>query len=174
MASVLNWLWELEESYSTHESIKWAAANPDIPVFAVCSYLIVVFYIPAYIKTPFKLRNVWALWNLLLSAFSIRGAMVTVPHLITTLQTQGFHFTLCEEPESWYLNGKPGFWYVQTRLPVLLPLCRSGMLRCTLRCTLHLPVTCVLCCACAVRQPCARRARAVQSSAVSPLGLSLF
>ena len=97
-----------ENTFDTHAAIEWARNHADVPVFAISIYLIIVFYVPSYMGKPFQLRNLWSAWNLILSCFSILGAMRTVPHLYRALMKEGFTFTVCAEPESWYLKGVTG------------------------------------------------------------------
>ena len=82
-----------------------------------------VFYVPKYITKGIQLRNLWSLWNLALSAFSILGASRTVPHLVNALRTEGFVHTVCTPPETWYLRGATGFWvtlFIFSKIPELL------------------------------------------------------
>lgn len=125
-SGVLNFharLLEWERSYDTHESIIWAQKHADLPIFAIAVYLIVVFYVPDRITKPWRLRNVWSLWNLALSIFSMLGVSRTVPHLIEQFLEHGFNHTICSPPESWYLKGVPGAWvsmFIFSKVPELL------------------------------------------------------
>jgi hypothetical protein len=56
------------------------------------------------ITTGYPLREAWAVWNVLLSVFSIIGATRTVPVLLHKLTTEGLFYTACTDPEEWYLN----------------------------------------------------------------------
>merc|ERR1711871_1253430 len=116
-------LYDLENSFDTAASIQWAQDHSDIPIFAVTAYFIVVFYVPNHLQTPFKLRYTWAVWNLLLAVFSIRGAWITVPHLINTIRAEGVRYTLCTPSQDWYLSGKVGFWvsmFIFSKIPELI------------------------------------------------------
>lgn len=116
-------LLSMERTFDTHAAILWAQDNVDVPIFAVAAYLVTVFYVPKYISTGIKLRGVWSLWNLLLSAFSILGASRTVPHLVAAVRNEGVAYTLCKEPETWYLRGETGFWvtmFIFSKIPELL------------------------------------------------------
>jgi hypothetical protein len=90
-----------------------------------------VFYVPGLLPEKFGptwmfvLRKLWALWNLLLSVFSIIGVTRTVPYLLTTVQNHGFVYTLCENPINWWGKaGNPcGVWivlFIFSKFPELL------------------------------------------------------
>lgn len=105
------------------EAILWARDNIDVPIFAVAAYLVAVFYLPKHIGEGIKLRNLWSLWNLALSGFSILGASRTVPHLAAALRSEGWAYTVCQPPEQWYLRGETGFWvsmFIFSKIPELL------------------------------------------------------
>lgn len=114
-----------EDNFDTHGTIEWAREHADVPVFAISVYLLIVFYVPDILKDrePFQLRRVWSIWNLILSIFSIIGASRTLPHLVYSIYTKGFVFTVCQEPESWYLRGRTGCWctlFILSKVPELL------------------------------------------------------
>lgn len=126
-----------------HHTIAWMTSHSWVP------FLFVVFYAwlnvcgPVLVKiahelspppTPLtqptastqstqpSIRTIWSWWNLTLSIFSMCGASVTVPHLVHTLTTQGFHTTLCRPSEEWYMTGNCGWWmllFVLSKIPEL-------------------------------------------------------
>lgn len=61
-------------------------------------------------RQPFDLKWPLAYWNLLLSLFSIMGALRVVPHLAYLLATQGPAVVACGAPEPLYGNAAVGFW----------------------------------------------------------------
>merc|ERR1719253_270595 len=100
--------------------INFTQNHAEIPVFAVVLYLGVIFYVPRYLKNPLPLRKVFGAWNVLLATFSILGATRCVPMLFKTLQEKGFHYTVCTDPQEWYLDGPSGFWtflFIYSKLP---------------------------------------------------------
>merc|ERR1740138_810064 len=114
-----------EETFDTHGAIEWAREHADVPIFAICVYLAIIFYVPDLMKDrePFNLRQVWSFWNLLLSVFSILGASRTLPHLALHLYKHGFIYTVCQEPESWYLRDSCGLWvtlFIFSKVPELM------------------------------------------------------
>ena len=122
-SSLLARLNHWEDNYDNHESIIWAKNHADIPVFAIALYLGFIFYVPGLLKKPWRLRTTWAYWNLLLSVFSIIGASRCVPHLFHVLQTKGFEYSVCAEPESYYLHGRAGTWvsmFIFSKIPELM------------------------------------------------------
>ena len=74
-------LFPLEDTFDTQAAIAWAQVHGDVPIFAITIYLGIIFTVPDLLKDHkgFQLRSIWAVWNLLLSAFSIAGASRTLP-----------------------------------------------------------------------------------------------
>ena len=101
-------------------------SHAEIPVFAVTLYLTLVFYVPSWManKQPLKLQWFFAIWNFLLTIFSIYGAARTVPSLIGFLHHNGFRFTVCQNPEvDFYFDGAVGCWtglFILSKIPELL------------------------------------------------------
>ena len=87
-----------------------------------------MFYLPDFVpKDGFKLRNVWALWNLVLAGFSLLGVVRTVPYLLWHLNEYGFNFTTCEDSQLWFLRhdetNPTGFWvtlFIYSKIPELV------------------------------------------------------
>jgi len=120
----LNQYLEYERTFQGQEWIDWCADHTEIPVFAISIYLIVVFWVPPLLREsePFKLRNLFILWNIGLSVFSICGMLRTVPVMISALLNEGFHHTACTDPSKWYLNGPSGLWttlFILSKIPEL-------------------------------------------------------
>ena len=93
----------------THQRQAWiefTRAHTEIPIFAVCAYFLVVFYVPNLLDesghSGFKLRGPFAAWNLILAVFSLVGTTRTLPHLISSWRTHGFTYTACQDPKEWY------------------------------------------------------------------------
>jgi hypothetical protein len=51
---------ELENTFDTHTAIEWAREHADVPIFAICVYLTIIFYVPDLMKNrePWNLRKV--------------------------------------------------------------------------------------------------------------------
>ena len=105
--------------------IEYLQEHTEIPVFAVCLYFGIVFYLPQQLRhrAAFRLRVPFAAWNLVLAVFSMLGAAQTVPHLMRALHRDGFLSTVCRDPREWYLDGPVGMWvalFIMSKLPELL------------------------------------------------------
>lgn len=59
---------------------------------------------------PFDLKRPLALWNLFLAVFSLLGMLRTVPHLVLTLHSYGFQYTVCRSAVRSFGGGPPGLW----------------------------------------------------------------
>ena len=64
-------LFPLEDTFDTQAAMAWARDHADVPIFAITIYLGIIFTVPDLLKDHkgFQLRSIWAVWNLLLSAF---------------------------------------------------------------------------------------------------------
>ncbi|CCW64236.1 unnamed protein product [Phytomonas sp. EM1] len=90
---------------------EWLTKNNDICIYIAAVYLAFVFIGPSLIEklmtlTPGRvkiIKKLWMLWNLLLSVFSLYGALRVTPALISDLRHYGLHGTLCTfHPEHFY------------------------------------------------------------------------
>jgi elongation of very long chain fatty acids protein 6 len=95
----------------------------DTPFYAAMAYLALVFWGQQYMKdrTALNLKPLFILWNFLLAAFSIRGAMILVPPLMQTLQHDGFRHTVCHD--EWWKDGQVGAWvtmFALSKIPELV------------------------------------------------------
>lgn len=121
---LLDRFYRYEASFRGQDAIDWTAMHTDVPVFAVSIYLAVVFRGSTLLENqpPMKLKATFAIWNLALSVFSIIGAAKSVPRMIQVLRSEGLHYSICADPEDWYLNGAAGLWttlFVYSKLPEL-------------------------------------------------------
>jgi len=97
-----------EKAHLAGPLTEWSQNHAELPIFAATVYLVMVFYMPKFIKTAFNLRPFLAAWNLTLSIFSIVGASRCVPALLNLLQNGGLVHSVCGDVS--YLNGASGFW----------------------------------------------------------------
>eukprot|EP00051_Salpingoeca_urceolata_P006216 m.82504 g.82504 ORF g.82504 m.82504 type:complete len:331 (+) comp14731_c0_seq4:79-1071(+) len=114
-----------ETTFSSQGLVEFTKEHAELPVLAVTGYLFFVFYVPELMakRPPLNLRTVVAVWNVILSTFSIVGVTRTVPHLLAGLQEHGLQFTVCQNPADWYLKGGPGLWvglFVYSKFPELM------------------------------------------------------
>jgi elongation of very long chain fatty acids protein 6 len=113
-----------ESSFKGFYWVEFTRNHADIPIFCVSVYLFIIFMVPSWLpKAGFKMRKRFAFWNLCLSAFSIIGATRVVPVLYDALMTKGFKYTICEDPQNWYLDGPSGLWttlFIYSKIPELL------------------------------------------------------
>jgi elongation of very long chain fatty acids protein 6 len=120
---------EFEKNYQGEDAIAWTRNHAEIPVFAVGLYLWFIFYFPKMQEwgilpnINLRLKTLFALWNMLLSLFSIIGATRVVPHLIHELKTEGFFYTVCGNSRERYRDGPVGLWtmlFIYSKFPELL------------------------------------------------------
>lgn len=115
-----------ERDFDGQVWINFAQDHAEIPVFAVCLYFAVVFWLPNVLETykiKLELRVVIILWNLALAVFSIMGMTRTVPHLFKHFQQGGFEHTVCTDPKDWYVGGPAGLWvglFIFSKIPELI------------------------------------------------------
>ena len=103
----LRYLSTLEATFDAEAAIAFTQQHLEIPVFAVGLYIAFVQEVPRLMsgrEKGFPLKSAFAVWNFMLSTFSIIGASRIVPHLFRTLQDKGFEYTICESPSVWQLN----------------------------------------------------------------------
>eukprot|EP00954_Amorphochlora_amoebiformis_P004931 387316-Amorphochlora_amoeboformis.AAC.2 len=119
-SSILN----VEKSFIGQKMVDFTRSHSDIPIFIVAMYLFVIFVAPGWlVKEGRKMRKRFAFWNLLLAIFSFIGASRVVPVLYNACMAKGFKFTVCEDPQNWYLDGAPGLWvflFIYSKIPELM------------------------------------------------------
>ena len=105
-----SWL-EYEKDFKGMAWIDMTRDHSELPIFAVCIYLAIVFRGPGMLNgRKWELRPAVAFWNLALALGSMIGTQRTVPHLLDTIQSRGFKYTVCTHPSDWYLDGAVGLW----------------------------------------------------------------
>lgn len=115
----------LEENFKVADIHEWHSAHVEVPIFAVCGYLVLVFWVPGVLeawKIKLQLTSVMILWNVFLATFSIMGAFRMVPVLLEGLMSKGFEESVCANGD-WFLNGKPGLWmalFIYSKFPELV------------------------------------------------------
>ena len=97
---------EFERTYRKDDLINWSQNHVELPIFAAAFYLVMVFYLPSFVKQPFSLKKPLALWNLFLAIFSIMGASRTIPVFLKNVGI-GFGHSVCGDVS--YLDGPSGY-----------------------------------------------------------------
>eukprot|EP00906_Rhabdomonas_costata_P005568 RCo008324 len=88
-------------SFDCHPTWEYVKARWEAPVVVSLLYVGMVFGVPALLPPGkgkgLSLRPLFALWNLVLSAFSFYGAVVSVRYVAHTLRHRGVHFMVCSD-----------------------------------------------------------------------------
>ena len=107
--------------FDSEPYVKFTVNRPEIPLVTVAIYLVFVFGVPRVLSKPLALTPLVALWNLLLTAFSIVGASHTVPALVLSLMENGWRHSLCSPSHLW--TGRVSLWvtlFIFSKFPELL------------------------------------------------------
>ena len=88
-------------------------------------YVVVVFGGRAIMakREPFDLSGPLAMWNLLLSTFSVCGMLRLVPHVLYLWHTHGFDWIITSPSELVYRTGVSSFWmlmFILSKAPELV------------------------------------------------------
>jgi len=93
----------------------WMNDNTWIPAAFGVAYLVLTFSVRWFLAErkgySSELRLPLAFWSVLLAAFSVLGAMRTVPVVISIIQQGGIHHMVCGDTRSeWVLDNPTAFW----------------------------------------------------------------
>jgi len=117
---------EWENNYDPTDVFFWMRRNPIAPpAILVSLYIVFVFYGPVYMKDkePFNWRKALAVWNFLLSSFSIMGFLRVLPQFIHNLATKSFEENMCGVPTTLFGAGSTGLWvmlFILSKIPELI------------------------------------------------------
>ena len=113
-----------EKNFLSTNAVGWAKSHPFAPIVICALYLIGVFGGKHIMRERkgFSIINELAIWNFLLSLFSVIGAMKTVPHLMANILTRSFSDTICTAPTNDWGEGVTGFC---ARTGAFLDVCRA-------------------------------------------------
>lgn len=120
--------WEI---LTLEEHLAWAQWMIDfwwLPVFLSVAYLVLTFGTQAFLANRAgwdkELRLPLAFWSFLLAAFSVAGALRTVPMAIEIVQKRGVMHLVCGDTRHEWLTSTPaGFWtlwFCLSKLPELI------------------------------------------------------
>jgi elongation of very long chain fatty acids protein 6 len=122
----LNRFDELQANFKAQELVDFMNGHIDIPVIIVALYLALVLYVPNVImkaRDAIKCQTFFALWNLILTVFSVVGSFYTVPHIVSVIYNRGLRYSACGEPHEFYFDGRVGFWvaiFAFSKIPELM------------------------------------------------------
>jgi hypothetical protein len=85
--------------FDGREAAAWYGARLHAPALAALAYLAMLALLPRAMagRAPFRLRALTFWWNAGLAAFSLAGALNTVPTLLAVLRTRGFAYSCCAD-----------------------------------------------------------------------------
>eukprot|EP01001_Neometanema_parovale_P008450 NODE_4728_length_1025_cov_122.586475_g4524_i0.p1 GENE.NODE_4728_length_1025_cov_122.586475_g4524_i0~~NODE_4728_length_1025_cov_122.586475_g4524_i0.p1 ORF type:complete len:271 (-),score=46.63 NODE_4728_length_1025_cov_122.586475_g4524_i0:157-969(-) len=87
--------------WDCHDTWEFSKAHLEVPVICGLMYVMVVFGTPLLLKKPIPMKPLFALWNLMMSAFSICGLSVALPYVYKTATTKGMHYMVCSDDLMW-------------------------------------------------------------------------
>ena len=89
-------------SFSCSDAISWTNNNWSIPIISSILYLVLIYFGKQWMKNrePFDLKGPLFMWNSAIAIFSIMGASVCVPALISSVREKGFVYTSCTSDSS--------------------------------------------------------------------------
>lgn len=107
--------WEVMTLPEHIDWAQWMAVNFHIPVALSVVYVVFVFGVQWAMSNPankgYELRVPLGLWSLVLTVFSVAGAVRTVPMVYDVVQKRGVMHLVCGDTRFEWLAGNPaGFW----------------------------------------------------------------
>ena len=112
-------------AFSCSNAVAWTNNNWSIPIISSILYLVLIYFSKQWMKNrePFKLKRPLFIWNLTTAVFSILGASVCLPAVISSAREKGFVYTSCTS-DSFYDsdNSSVCFWVFLFTLSKLVEL----------------------------------------------------
>ena len=98
-----------ERDFNEEDFFQWINQNWSLSLWYSAVYLVIIFGGKYYMqKRPrFEIRPALACWSAILGAFSIFGAIRTIPETIYVLQNHGWQYSVCIPS---YTIGPTAFW----------------------------------------------------------------
>ncbi len=98
-----------ERNFNEEEFFQWINQNWSLSVWYSAVYLVIIFGGKYYMqKRPrFEIRPALALWSAILGAFSIFGAIRTIPETFYVIHNHGWQYSVCIPS---YTIGPTAFW----------------------------------------------------------------
>jgi hypothetical protein len=115
---------DIEKTFNPTAWVHFAEANVWLALLLCAVYCVAIEWGRSVMRSrePFDLRGVLFWWNAMLAAFSIIGAVRTVPHLLHNLFVHGFEYAICAAAEESYGCGATGMWtamFIFSKVPEL-------------------------------------------------------
>src|SRR5258708_7601798 len=90
-------MFEFERTFDADAFLVWIVRNWTLAFVYASLYVTVIFSIKRYmsVRQRFEIRVPLIIWSGLLAAFSIAGAVRTIPELVYILRHQGWTHSLC-------------------------------------------------------------------------------
>lgn len=101
-----------QRDFDAHDAQHFFATHWTLPLTTVALYLFLVWYgqrLMEY-RSPFELRRVSFVWNILVALFSVCGSIACVPHLLAQWHVHGFWYTACSDVYELAGSGAPALW----------------------------------------------------------------
>jgi elongation of very long chain fatty acids protein 6 len=83
--------------FDCHSIRQFSISHYWVPLAAAGLYILLLLSVPQAFRPHFKLRNTFALWNFLMSAFSICGFSVALPYTVRGFRDHGLHYMVCSD-----------------------------------------------------------------------------
>lgn len=98
-----------ERDFQYEPSRRWLQQHNHLPIIAIIVYLLFIYSGQRWLKDRpgFKLRGSLFLWNTLLAAFSIAGALRSLQEFFHVTSHEGLHASICIDHKR---NGVHAFW----------------------------------------------------------------
>lgn len=92
-----SFIFQFEDKHDHHRNVEWMTSFWHTSFYWVAGYMVLIFGGQAYMSTrpAFRLKTFLVVWNSLLAAFSILGAIRTLPEMLHVLHKFGFHHSVC-------------------------------------------------------------------------------
>lgn len=109
---MLSDLLRYQAEFDGHTAQRYFSSHPMLPTITIGVYLLMVRYGTRWmsVQPAYDLRTVSLVWNLSIALFSVCGASVCVPHLLSVLYEHGFWYSACADIYELAGYGAPAFW----------------------------------------------------------------
>jgi hypothetical protein len=101
---------------------QWITVNWHLSIIYAFVYVVAVFAGQAYMKNREKmdLRRELIAWNIVLSLFSLFGAIRSIPEFVQLVRTHGIHYSICSGDTTHGVSGHWGGLFIMSKFPELI------------------------------------------------------